>query len=263
MKTTLRLLLLGSGLGLFAAGAQGSTLEQIQRSGEFRFCFESGYMPFEMTDKGGDFIGFDIDIAKAMARSVNVEFVPVNTGWDGIIPALQTNKCDLILGMTVTPERNLSVNFAEPYFDAGQTVLIRPALADSIDSYRQLNDEGYTVTAQLGTTGEYAIKRHLGRAKVRLFESSADAAQEVANGRADAFVYDISYNAVYAAQNPGRLVHLDQAFTYGPLGWAVRKGDGDFLNFLNNYLRQIREDGSYDRLYHKWFKSDAWVGRVQ
>ncbi|WP_096779672.1 transporter substrate-binding domain-containing protein [Zobellella denitrificans] len=263
MKTTLRLLLLGSGLGLFAAGAQGSTLEQIQRSGEFRFCFESGYMPFEMTDKGGDFIGFDIDIAKAMARSVNVEFVPVNTGWDGIIPALQTNKCDLILGMTVTPERNLSVNFAEPYFDAGQTVLIRPALADGIDSYRQLNDENYTVTAQLGTTGEYAIKRHLGRAKVRLFESSADAAQEVANGRADAFVYDISYNAVYAAQNPGRLVHLDQAFTYGPLGWAVRKGDGDFLNFLNNYLRQIREDGSYDRLYHKWFKSDAWVGRVQ
>lgn len=263
MKTTLRLLLLGSGLGLFAAGAQGSTLEQIQRSGEFRFCFESGYMPFEMTDKGGDFIGFDIDIAKAMARSVNVEFVPVNTGWDGIIPALQTNKCDLILGMTVTPERNLSVNFVEPYFDAGQTVLIRPALADSIDSYRQLNDENYTVTAQLGTTGEYAIKRHLGRAKVRLFESSADAAQEVANGRADAFVYDISYNAVYAAQNPGRLVHLDQAFTYGPLGWAVRKGDGDFLNFLNNYLRQIREDGSYDRLYHKWFKSDAWVGRVQ
>ncbi|PSJ44868.1 amino acid ABC transporter substrate-binding protein [Zobellella endophytica] len=262
MKKHLGLLLLGS-LGLFSAAAQSSTLEQIQSSGEFRFCFESGYMPFEMTDKGGDFIGFDIDIAKAMARSINVEFVPVNTGWDGIIPALHTNKCDLILGMTVTPERNLSVNFAEPYFDAGQTVLLRPELADNIDSYRQLNDEGYTVTAQLGTSGEYAIKRYLSRARVRLFESSADAAQEVANGRADAFVYDISYNAVYAAQNPGRLVHLDQAFTYGPLGWAVRKGDGDFLNFLNNYLRQIREDGSYDRLYRKWFKSDAWVGRVQ
>ncbi|OIN14370.1 transporter substrate-binding domain-containing protein [Oceanisphaera psychrotolerans] len=266
MKKYLSLLLLSSSLSLLAtpASAQNNTtLEQIQSSGEFRFCFESGYMPFEMTDKKGDFIGFDIDIAKAMAKSINVRFVPVNTGWDGIIPALQTNKCDLILGMSVTPERNLSVNFADPYLDAGQTVLIRPELADTIDSYRQLNDAAYTVTAQLGTTGEFAIKRYLSQAKVRLFESSADAAQEVANGRADGFVYDISYNTVYAAQNPDRLVHLSQAFTYGPLGWAVRKGDADYLNFLNNFLRQIKGDGTYDRLYSKWFESDAWVSRVQ
>ncbi|OXY81740.1 transporter substrate-binding domain-containing protein [Oceanimonas doudoroffii] len=264
MKKYLSLILLGSSLSLLAgpASAQG-TLEQIQRSGEFRFCFESGYVPFEMTDKKGNFIGFDIDIAKAMAKSINTKFVPVNTGWDGIIPALQTNKCDLILGMSITPERNLSVNFANPYLDAGQTVLIHPKLADSIHSYRQLNDAAYTVTAQLGTTGEFAIKRYLSQANARLFESSADAAQEVANGRADAFVYDISYNSVYAAQNPGRLVHLSEAFTYGPMGWAVRQGDADYLNFLNNFLRQIKGDGTYDRIYGKWFESDAWVSRVQ
>ena len=88
-----------------------STLEKIIASGELRHGFEAGYMPFEMTDKNGEFIGFDIDMGKKMAEALGVKWVPINTAWDGIIPSLMTDKFDIIMsGMTVTQERNIKIN---------------------------------------------------------------------------------------------------------------------------------------------------------
>ncbi len=95
--------------------AKKSTIEQIMKRGELRVGFESGYVPFEMTNKKGEFIGFDMDFGRQLAKSMGVKFVPINTAWDGIIPALMTGKFDIIMGgMTITQERNLKVNFAEP-----------------------------------------------------------------------------------------------------------------------------------------------------
>ena len=122
---------------LFAASAFGadielakkSTLEQILKRGELRVGFESGYIPFEMTNKKGKFIGFDMDYGRRLAKSMGVKFVPINTAWDGIIPALMTDKFDIIMGgMTITQERNLKVNFSDPYIVVGQTILINKKL---------------------------------------------------------------------------------------------------------------------------------------
>ena len=82
-------------------------------------------------------------------------------------------------------------------------------------------------------------------------------------GRADAFVYDLPFNAVYSAQNPGALTHLKEPFTQEALGWAVRKGDIDTINWMNNFLAQIRRDGIYDALYKKWFEGTAWLQNVK
>lgn len=244
--------------------ARKSTLEKILRIGELRVGFEAGYMPFEMTDKRGNFIGFDIDMAKEMAKAMGVKFVPVNTAWDGIIPALITEKFDIIIGgMTVTQERNLKINFADPYIVVGQTILLNKKHEDTVKSYLDLNDPKYTITSMLGTTGEQAVKRMMPRATYKSFENQTEAAMEVANGRADAFVYDLPMCVVFNAQHgEGRLVLLDEPFTYEPLAWAVRKGDPDFLNWLNNFLRQVKNDGRYDRMYEKWFKSTDWFDEL-
>ncbi len=247
-----------------AFSAEKSTLDSILDAGEMKVCFDAGYIPFEMKAKDGGFIGFDIDLAKQMTKAMGVKFTPVNTAWDGIIPTLLTGKCDIIMGgMTITAQRNLKVNFADPYVIVGQTILLRPELEGKINSYRDLNSGEYTVATKLGTTGEAAVKRLIGKSNISLFETQADAVLEVANGKADAFVYDLPFNALYASQNPKQVSHIDQPFTFEPLGWAVRKGDPDFLNFLNNFLRQIKGDGSYDRIYAKWFKSDKWLSKVQ
>ncbi len=242
---------------------ENSTLHQILKRGELRVGMEAGYMPFEMRDKKGKIIGFDVDLARLMAKSMGVELVIVNTQWDGIIPALLTEKFDILMsGMTITPERNLQVNFSDPYIVIGQSILLNAKLADRIKSHEDLNTPEYTIATKLGTTGEIAAKRYLPEAKIRSFETEVDAAMEVRNGRADAFVYDLPYNLIYAAQFPEALVHLNEPFTREALGWGVRKGDPDFLNWLNNFLRQIRDDGVYDALYRKWFENTGWLRNV-
>ena len=142
--------------------AKNSTLEQILQKGELRVGFEAGYMPFEMTDKKGEFVGFDIDIAKMMAKAMGVKFVPVNTAWDGIIPSLITGKFDIIMsGMTVTQERNLKVNFADPYIVVGQAILLNKKHEGAVTSYKDLNDAKFIVTSKLGTTGEQIGRAHV------------------------------------------------------------------------------------------------------
>lgn len=240
-----------------------STLNQVLKRGELRVGLEAGYMPFEMLNKKGDIVGFDVDLARLMAKYMGVKVRFVNTSWDGIIPALLTGKFDLLMGgMTVTPERNLQVNFVDPYIVIGQSVVINKKRESAIRSYAQLNDAQFTLATKLGTTGDIAAHKYMPKARIKQFESEADAANEVRNDRADAFVYDLPFNAVYCAQNPDRLVHLKEPFTHEPLAWAVRKGDPDFINWLNNFLMLIKGDGTYDALYHKWFESSVWLQGV-
>ncbi len=246
--------------------AKQSTLEEIVKRGEIRIGFDVGYVPFEMSDKKGNFIGFDIDMGKMMAKAMGVKFVPVNTAWDGIIPALVTGKLDIIVaGMTITQQRNLKVNFADPYIIVGQTIILNGKHKDAVKSYKDLNNAKYTITSKLGTTGEQSIKRLMPKAKYKSFEDSTEAALEVAAGRADAFVYDLPTAAAFFAKQGGKtnLVFLDKPFTFEPLAFAVRKGDPDFLNWLNNFLRQIKNDGRYDKMYNKWLRGSDWMKLVE
>ena len=245
--------------------AKKSTLESILKKGELRVGFEAGYMPFEMTNKKGQFVGFDIDMAKEMAKAMGVKFVPVNTAWDGIIPSLITDKFDIIMsGMTVTQERNLKINFADPYIIVGQTILVNKKHEGKVTSFKDLNDSKFIVTSKLGTTGEQAVKRLIPKCTYKSFETEPEAALEVVNGKADAFVYDLPYCVVFMAQQgAGKLVFLDKPFTFEPLAWAIRKGDPDFLNWLNNFLRQVKNDGRYDRIYNKWITGTKWIKNVQ
>ena len=245
--------------------AKKSTVEKILKRGELRVGFESGYVPFEMTDKTGKFIGFDMDFGRRMAKAMGVKFVPVNTAWDGIIPALMTDKFDIIMGgMTITQERNLKINFADPYIVVGQTILLNKKHEGKVLSYKDLNDPNFILTSRMGTTGEQAIKKYIHKATYKGFESEAEAGLEVINGKADALVYDLPFcGFLYGSQGKGKTVFLNQPFTFEPLAWAINKGDPDFLNFLNNFLRQSKGDGFYERTYNKWIIGSDWKKELE
>jgi polar amino acid transport system substrate-binding protein len=248
-----------------AMAAEMTALNSIQKAGKLRVGMEPGYMPFEMQNKQSKIVGFDVDMARLMAKAMGVELELVPTGWDAIIGSLLTDKFDIIMsGMTVTQSRNLRVNFVDPYIIVGQTILINKKLEGKVKSYKDLNNPKYTVTSKLGTTGEQAVKRLISRAKYKSFETEPEAALEVINGKADAFVYDLPYCAVfYAQKGAGKLVFLDEPFTFEPLGWAIKQGDVDFLNWLNNFIAQSRGDGSYDKIYNKWITGNEWIKDIQ
>lgn len=266
MKTRVAAILV---LAAAAAGCGGApaddspALKQIRERGVLRVGLEAGYMPFEMLDKGGELIGFDIDLARLMARQLGVELKIVNQSWDGIIPALLTGKFDVLMGgMTITEERAQRVDFCDPYLTIGQTALLNRKSAARVKDYRDLDDPSFLVLSKLGTTGEIAARKTFPRAQLRTFELEADAAIEVRNGRADAFIYDLPFNAVMALQNPDSLVHLQEPFTREDLAWAVRKDDPALRAWLNAFLAGLKADGTYQALYRKWFESNAWLANV-
>jgi len=245
-----------------------STLNEIVQRGELRVGMEPGYMPFEMKDKKGRIIGYDVDIAKDMAKAMGVKLKLVPTSWDGIIAGLLTNKYDIIMsGMTITQQRNLKINFADSYVVVGQTLLMNKKLQGKITSAKDLDKPEYTIVTKLGVTGEIATRKFFKKAKIITFETESDAASEVLNGKADAMVYDQPYNLLFmAGKGKDTMVHLDTPLTYEPLGWAIRKGDPDFLNWLNNYLKQIKGDkvvDFYEKTNDKWLRDTSWLKRVQ
>ncbi len=264
-KIKLALLCFVAAALLLPSFASADALDDIVARGTLRVGMEPGYMPFEMTNQKGEIIGFDVDIAKRMAKAMGVKLELVSTAWDGIIPGLITDKYDIIMsGMTLTQERNLKVAFATPYIVVGQSILVKKEYANEVKSYRDLNDPKYNVASKLGTTGEQATKRMIPKASYISFETEQEGVMDLVNGKIDAFVYDLPYMAIANAEkNNGKLVFLDQPFTYEPLAWAVRKGNPDYLNWLNNFMSQIKSDGTYDKIYEKWFKSDAWLKQIQ
>jgi len=239
--------------------AKKSTLEKILKRGVLRVGMEAGYQPFEMQDEKGNIVGFDVDMAYEMGKAIfgkggEKKVKLVNTAWDGIIPALMTDKFDIIMsGMTVLQSRNLKVNFCDPYYYIGQCMLINKKNAGKIKTYHDLNKKGMIVVSKLGVTGAFTAEKLMPKATLRLFKTEADGALQVANGLADAFVYDEPQVRVFAAKYKDKTVGLYTPLTYEPLAWAINKGDPDFMNWLNNFLRQVRGDGRWEKLKQKWF----------
>ena len=264
--------------------AKGSTLEGIIRRGELRIGLEVGYMPFEMIDKrsglrqkeirhGGfrrkgrklSLIGFDIDMGIEMAKALGVKPVFIDTLWPSIIPALNLGRFDIIYGgMSVTESRKKKVDFADPFMTVGQTVLLNAEHKGSVTSYKDLNDSKYVVVSKPGTTGEEAVQRMIPKATYETSDTEIDGAMRVLEGEADAFVYDYPFNAVFRAMHPSdQLIFLDTPFTEEPIAWAIRKNDPDFLNWLNKFLQEIKQDGRFDKMHEKWFKKTDWFKYVR
>ena len=239
-----------------------STLNQIIKRGELIVATEPGYIPFEMKNKRGEIIGFDVDIARAMADAMGVKLKLVPTDWESLIPTLNGKSVDIIIsGMTIFQERNLRVNFANSYMKIGQTLLVQPKHANK--KWQDLDKSEFTIVTKLGTAGDVASRRIFKNAKLKTFNSEAEAVQEVLNKNADIFIFDKPFNDMFMLQKgKNMVVHLSEPLTYEPLGWAIRKGDPDFLNWLNNFLNQIQNDGTYEKIYDKWFVSDKWLEQV-
>ena len=239
--------------------AKASAIEKILKRGELLVGLEAGYQPFEMQDEKGNIVGFDVDIAYEMGKAIfgkggEKKVKLINTAWEGIIPSLMTHKFDIIMsGMTVLQSRNLKVNFCDPVYYIGQCLLINKKDKDKYKSYKDLNKKGIVVTSKLGVTGAFTAEKLMPKATLRLFKSEAEGALQVANGLADAFVYDEPQVRVNAAKYKDTTLGIFEPLTYEPLAWAIRKGDPDFLNWLNNFLRQLRGDGRWDQIKQKWF----------
>ncbi|MFH1914064.1 MAG: transporter substrate-binding domain-containing protein [Pseudomonadota bacterium] len=244
--------------------ARTSQLEEILKRGTIRVGFDT-FKPWAMKDRDGNYIGFEIEVARKLAEDmgVDIEFVP--TKWSGIIPALLTGKFDIIIGgMSVTPARNLKVNFSAPYEFSGMSMVASSKLAPERDSLAQFNTPDTTIAVRLGTTAAEAAKNFLPKAKLIFFDEESQTIQELLNNRVHALVASSPLPANLAAEYQDRLyLPLSDDFTSEPIAFAVRKGDHDFLNWLNNWVRVTLSKGWLQNRYHYWFATKEWESLIE
>jgi polar amino acid transport system substrate-binding protein len=247
-----------------AADNQDSVVEQVIQRGVLRVGM-STFVPWAMKDKTGKLIGFEIDVATRLAQDmgVKVEFIP--TKWSGIIPALLTGKFDVIIGgMGILPSRNLKVNFTDPYDFTGMSMVASNKMAAGMQGIEAFNKSGITIAARLGSTAVTATKKHLPNAEIRMFDDEAQAYQEVINGRVHAVVGSAPTPAFQAIKYPDKLfLPLDGTFTREPIGFAVRKGDVDTLNYFNNWIGYVTAEGWLKERKTYWFETKEWESQIK
>jgi polar amino acid transport system substrate-binding protein len=243
---------------------QQSTVEQVSKRGILRVGM-STFVPWAMKDKTGKLIGFEIDVASRLAEDmgVKVEFVP--TKWAGIIPALLTGKFDAIIGgMSVRPDRNLKVNFSIPYDYAGQSLVANKELANGFTGLKDFDRPDVVISARLGSTAADAANKFMPKAQKRLFDDESQVIQEVVNGRAHAAVASAPLPAFQAIKYPDKLfLPFQGTFTKEPIGFAVRKGDFDTLNYFNNWIRVTDAKGWLAERKHYWFETKDWENMLK
>ena len=239
-----------------------STIDQITRRGTIRVGMDV-FVPWAMKDKKGELIGFEIDVAKQLAEDmgVKVEFVP--TKWSGIIPALLAGKFDVIIGgMGVTPQRNMKINFTNPYYYSNQGVLANVEKSKGF-ALADFNSPDVNLAARLGSNAALAAKKSFPKAKLRLFDDEPAAVQEVRNGRVHAMVASQPLPAHMAADTPNLLVSYNEQLMKEPIAFGVRKGDFDTVNFFNNWIEMVKSKGWIEERYAYWFLSRNWKDLVQ
>ena len=257
-------LLIGAVAFIHMGLAQAGAIDDAVRRGVLKVGTTPTYVPFEMTDKQGRIVGFEIDLLTVMSQAMGVELELVSVPYTELVPGLLARKFDMIgSGMTVTQERNLKLNFSDSFIVVGQTVLLHPSLVGKVTSVEDLDDPHYRIATTEGTTGEAAARRFLGAARLSRFATPEEGVRHVVDGKADAFIHDAPYNliALSRAENSALLL-LEQPFTFEPLAFGLKKGDFDSLNWINHFLNQVAQDGTYDRLHDKWFKDTDWLAEI-
>lgn len=219
-------------------------------------AMELAYPPFETKDDTGDPTGVAVDFMQDFADQYGYDLVIENTAWDGLIPSLQTDKADCVISsMTITEERQQAVDFSDPYAMAQLAIL---ANANSgIDSVSDLNQPGKKVAVKTGSTGDvYATKNLTNAEIVRLADESA-CVTEVVQDKADGFLYDqltvYRNNLANPDTTEAVFIPFQDAESWGI---AVKKGDTQLLDQLNEFIAQSKEDGEFDRLTEKHLASE-------
>jgi polar amino acid transport system substrate-binding protein len=235
-----------------ALGEKPSTLPECKTSGTLSVGTDASYPPFESVEASGKIVGFDIDLLDAIAAKAGLTVDYHNAMFDTIFTALSYAQYDLVISAsTITEERQKTVNFSNPYFVAGQVIVLRKADIGTVKSPADL--AGKTIGVQLGTTGAEAAKEIKDTKEVKEYNTAPEAFQALSNGTVDAVVNDNVTSLSIILNSPDlNLAVVGQPFTSEYYGIAVRKECTDLLKKVNDGLAAVIADGTYATIYAKY-----------
>lgn len=232
--------------------APASRVDQIKKAGKLILA-TGNYRPFEYHDeKTNKIIGYDIDVAEAIAKKIGVPLEVKEMQFTGLIPTLQNGQADLVIAaMYITPQRQEVVDFADPYMDTGMVLAVRVE-ENGIKSIKDL--DGKVVGVKTGATSEKIaeeLKAKGAKITIKSYKETVDYLLDLQNGRLDVAINDLLNQLEYNKANP-KVKIVGDTFTKAQLGIAVKKGDKELLDLINGVLKELKQNGEAEKLYKKW-----------
>ncbi|WP_018123493.1 ABC transporter substrate-binding protein [Desulfovibrio oxyclinae] len=228
------------------------SLSRVEKAGEVSFAMSGGYPPFNFYNTENQLVGFDVDVAKEVAKRMGVELNPVTTEWSGIIEGLRSGAYDGILGsMAVTPERQKVVNFSDPYYYSGAQLVVKEG--SPFESAEDI--KGKIVGVVTGTTFANDAEK-LGAGEVKLYKDDTQTLTELASGVVDAVITDrvVGVNAMNSGKFDIEL--LGAPLRSEDIAVAFKKEDDTLLKKVNEVLAEMHEDGTLTHFSRKWLNTD-------
>jgi len=220
------------------------------------------YLPFSAESASGNLEGWEIEIAEAICAAMNEDCVWVKTAWDGLIPALTSNKVDAIINsMSITEERMKTIDFSNKYYNT-PAVIVAPK--ESNISADAASVSGMIVGVQVATTHANYVEAHMGSATVKSYQNFDEHNQDLFAGRLDAVIGDSMAMQPFLQSNEGHCCEikgdLHDVSIFGPgVGVGLRKGS-DLKAKINAAIDQIRADGTFDKISAPYFNFDIYGG---
>ena len=232
-------------LSLSAAFAEGETII---------VAFNPEYPPFEYVEDG-EFAGYDVDLIKAIAEKAGfaIDFEPMD--FDAVISSVMTNPNTIgVSGISITPERQLNVNFSTGYINAGLIVVVKK---DS--GYATVDDlKGKTIGVQMGTTSDFAAEEITGKDNVNGYKTFLNAIMDLQGDKVDAVIVDKPVGmAILASLKDENLVIVDMGLEADWYGIEVNKENPELLEKINNAMAELEAEGFFDELAVKYFTEEA------
>jgi len=236
--------------------AAENLLAQVKDKGELRVGLEGTYPPFSFQDERGKLTGFEVGFAEQLAQHLGVKAKLQPTKWDGMLASLDSKRIDVVINqVTISDERKKKYDFSTPYTISGVQALTMKAKAGTISKPEDL--AGKKVGVGLGSNYEQWLRDNVKGVDIRTYDDDPTKYQDLRSGRLDAILVDRLAALDLVKKTGDTMAVAGAPFSRLESGVALRKGNEDLLNAINQAIAAMQKDGSLTKLSEKWFGADV------
>ena len=247
-----------------ASASASPVIDRILQRGELTVGMAGNMPPLNMTTKKGELIGYEVDLAGAMAKAMAVRVKLAVIPFAELMPALHSGKIDLIMSnMTITPGRNLKAAFVGPYFISGKAFLTKKKTIAMAEEPEDIDIQNIRLVALKGSTSQAFVEKAMPHATLVTARDYDEAVKMVLEDKVHAMVadYPICVVSVYRYPNQG-LLSVITTLTYEPIGVGVQAGDPLLVNWVENFMGIAEETGLLQELRERWLLNAEWLQRL-
>ena len=240
------------------------TLQRVVDFKVLKVGMSGNQPPMNARNREGSLMGFDVDLASALALAMRVKLEIKTMPFGELMTALENDDIDMIIsGMAITPERTEMVSFVGPYHMSGKSVLTKNSVLANIRASEEINRKDVKLAALSNSTSASFVRTAAPEAVLVEVANYDEGVAMVMEGKADGMVADMPACVLAVMRHPDAgLVTLEKPLTVEPIGIAISKDDPQFLNLVDNYLEAYGRMGVLTQLRKKWFEDNSWIAAL-